>query len=111
MHIAMLDLMPLLWGLCILISAALFCLGDYAAPARIVPAAAFALVFHFIEKPPRLQVALFAVLYVICALVYAVLCRLARRAAEKKRAHFSGQSQDAKNATNFPKPIDRLSGE
>lgn len=111
MHIAMLDLMPLLWGLCILISAALFCLGDYAAPARTVPAAVMALILHFTEKPPRLQVALFAVLYVICALVYAVLCRVARRAAENKRARFSGQARDAKNTTNFPKPIDTPSGE
>ncbi|MBR2848014.1 MAG: hypothetical protein IKB87_00995 [Clostridia bacterium] len=103
MHIAMLDLMPLLWGLCILISAALFCLGDYAAPARTVPAAVMALILHFTEKPPRLQVALFAVLYVICALVYAVLCRVARRAAENKRARFSGQARDAKKHNKFPK--------
>ena len=79
MQIAMLDLMPLLWGLCIVLSAALALYGDHAAPARTVPAAVFALLLHFMEKPPRLQVIVFFALYALCAGAYAVLCRYSAR--------------------------------
>ncbi len=86
MQIAMLDLMPLLWGLCILLSAALHFYGDHAAPARTIPAAACALLLHFFEKPPRMQVIAFGALYVLCAAVYTVLCRLYQRKTDTKTA-------------------------
>ncbi len=76
MQIAMLDFMPLLWGLCLLLSTALYYYKDYAAPARTIPAAVGALLLYFWGKPPRMQVLVFAVLYALCAAVYAVLLRL-----------------------------------
>ena len=86
MQIAMLDLMPLLWGLCLVLSAVLFFYRDYAAPVRTIPAAAFALLLYFWGKPPRMQVLVFAVLYALCAAVYAVLLRFS--ASEKNLKKF-----------------------
>lgn len=87
MRIAMLDLMPLLWGLCVLLSAALFFYGERSAPARTVPAAAAAFVLYFTGQPPRLQTAVFFGMYALSAAVYAVVCRITRR-YEKKYENF-----------------------
>lgn len=87
MRIAMLDLMPLLWGLCILLSVALFCYGERSAPARTVPAAAAAFILYFNGFPPRLQTAVFFGMYALSAAVYAIVFRLMRR-YEKKCEEF-----------------------
>ncbi len=84
MQIAALDLMPLLWGLCVLLSAALFFYGERAAPSRTVPAAIAALVLYFFDYPPRFQVIVFLVLYVISAAVYATLAYLRRLIGRRK---------------------------
>ena len=93
MRIAMLDLMPLLWGLCVLLCTALFFYGDRSAPARTIPAAIAALFLYFTGQPPRLQTAVFFAMYAVSAAVYAVVCRLGRR--------------HEKIAENFEKPLDR----
>lgn len=84
MQIAALDLMPLLWGLCVLLSAALFFYGEHAAPCRTVPAAAAAMILYFYDYPPRFQVIVFLVLYVISAAVYAALAYLRRMIGRQK---------------------------
>ncbi len=92
MRIAALDLMPLLWGLCVLLSVVLFFYGEKSAPARTVPAAAAALFLYFTGQPPRLQTTVFFGMYALSAAVYAVVCRLGRRRE--------------KIAENFEKPLD-----
>ena len=87
MRIAVLDLMPLLWGLCILLSAVLFFYGEQGAPARTVPAAAAAFVLYFTGQPPRLQTAVFFGTYVLSAAVYEAVWRITRR-HEKKFENF-----------------------
>ena len=85
MRIAMLDLMPLIWILSVILSAALFLYGERAAPARTVPAAAAALVLYFCGQPPRMQTAVFLAMYALSAAVYALLVRLSRRAGKKSK--------------------------
>ena len=84
MQICALDLMPLLWGLCVLLSAALFFYGDHASPSRTVPAAAAALILYFYGYPPRFQVIVFLVMYALCAAVYVVLLYLRRQIGKRK---------------------------
>lgn len=92
MRIAILDLMPLLWGLCVLLSVVLFLYGERSAPVRTVPAAAAALFLYFTGQPPRMQTAVFFGMYALSAAVYAVVCRVTRRRE--------------KNAENLEKPLD-----
>lgn len=87
MRIAALDLMPLLWALCVLLSAVLFFYGERGAPARTLPAAAAAFVLYFTGQPPRLQAAVFFGMYVLSAAVYAAVCRITRR-YEKNSENF-----------------------
>ena len=73
MRIAMLDLMPILWGMCAAAALALAFYGEKRAPARVFPAVVGALLVYFFGKPPRLQALVFAVMYAIAAIVWAVL--------------------------------------
>ncbi len=86
MQICAVDLMPLLWGLCVLLSVALFLYGERVAPARTVPGAAGALVLYAIGAPPRRQVLVFLALYLLCAAVYALLSFLQHLRKAKKQA-------------------------
>ncbi len=59
MHIAALELMPLLWILGIALSGALFFFGDRSALFCTLPAALAALLLCFLHHPPRIQVLAF----------------------------------------------------
>lgn len=76
MHFAMLDLMPILWAMCAAAALLLLFCRSYAAPARTLPAVAAALIAYGMEYPPRVQTGIFLAVFVICAGVWAILCRI-----------------------------------
>ncbi|MBQ7939150.1 MAG: hypothetical protein IJ281_02085 [Clostridia bacterium] len=76
MHFAMLDLMPILWAMCAAAALLLLFCRSYAAPARTLPAVTAALIAYGMGYPPRVQTGIFLVVFVICAGVWAVLCRI-----------------------------------
>ena len=76
MHFAMLDLMPILWAMCAAAALLLLFFRSYAAPARTLPAVAAALIAYGMEYPPRVQTGIFLAVFVICAGVWAILCRI-----------------------------------
>ena len=76
MHFAMLDLMPILWAMCAVAALLLLFCRSYAAPARTLPAVAAALIAYGMEYPPRVQTGIFLAVFVICAGVWAILCRI-----------------------------------
>ena len=72
----MLELMPLWGGLCAAAALLLLFCRSYAAPARTLPAVAAALIAYGMEYPPRVQTGIFLAVFVICAGVWAILCRI-----------------------------------
>lgn len=78
MRFVMLDLMPLLWGMCTAAALLLLFHREWGAPARVIPGAALALVLYFLKWPPRIQVLAFAVMYGCCALAWFIVVRTAR---------------------------------
>ncbi|MGM9653632.1 MAG: hypothetical protein ACI3XP_08375 [Eubacteriales bacterium] len=83
MRIAILDLMPVLWGMCALAALLLALFGEWGAPARTLPAAAAALILYFAGLPPRVQVAAFAGMFLLDAAVWAALTRLSQYRRKK----------------------------
>lgn len=92
MRIAVLDLMPLLFGMCAAASVLLALAGDAGSPVRALPAVCAAYIAYFVSMPPRIQVAAFAALYVSDALVWLLLTRIAAR----RRRSAPGESQTNK---------------
>lgn len=78
MRIVMLDLMPVLWGMCAAAALLLLFHGEWGAPARTVPGAVLALVLHFTGWPPRIQVLAFAGMYAASAAAWVIVVRLIR---------------------------------
>jgi len=87
MQIALLDLMPVLFGMCALAAAILAIFGDFGALSRTAPAAAAAFALYFTGFPPRAQVAAFAAVFVLAGAVYRIVCAVGafrRRRAKKQ---------------------------
>jgi len=78
MRFVMLDLMPILWGMCAASALLLLFHREWGAPARVIPGAALALVLYFLGWPPRIQVLAFAAMYVCCTLAWFIVVRLIR---------------------------------
>ena len=76
MRFAMLDLMPILWAMCAAAALLLLFCRSYAAPARTLPAVMAALISYGRGYPPRVQASIFLAVFVICAGVWAILCRI-----------------------------------
>lgn len=91
MRIAALDLMPLLFGMCAAASVLLARAGDTGSPARAIPAVLAAYAVYFAHFPPRVQVAMFAALYALDALVWLLLQKIA--AARRRRAARLSQTE------------------
>lgn len=86
MRFALLDLMPVLWGMCTLVSLLLLHFRSMGAPARTLPAVSAALIAYGMGHPPRVQTAVFLAVFAVCAGVWAILCRIGewrRRRMEK----------------------------
>ena len=87
MRFALLDLMPVLWGMCTIVSLLLLHFRSMGAPARTLPAVTAALIAYGMGYPPRLQVVIFLAVFAVCAGVWAILCRIGdwrRRRMEEK---------------------------
>jgi len=78
MRFVMLDLMPVLWGMCAAAALLLLFHREWGAPARVIPGAALALVLYFLGWPPRIQVLAFAAMYVCCTLAWFIVVRITR---------------------------------
>ena len=76
MRFALLDLMPVLWGMCTIVSLLLLHFRSMGAPARTLPAVTAALIAYGMGYPPRLQVIIFLAVFAVCAGVWAILCRI-----------------------------------
>lgn len=86
MRFALLDLMPVLWGMCTLVSLLLLHFRSMGATARTLPAVSAALIAYGMGHPPRVQTAVFLAVFAVCAGVWAILCRIGewrRRRMEK----------------------------
>ena len=89
MQFVMMDLMPILWGMCMADALLLLFHGEWGAPARTVPGAVLALILHFVGWPPRIQVLAFAGMYVSSAMAWFIVVRLTRlrRRMRQKQIH------------------------
>ena len=95
MRFVMLDLMPLLWGMCTAAALLLLFHREWGAPARVIPGAALALVLYFLKWPPRIQVLAFAVMYGCCALAWFIVVRTARIRQRIRQRQTSKKSRTA----------------
>ncbi len=96
MRFVMLDLMPLLWGMCTAAALLLLFHREWGAPARVIPGAVLALVLYFLKWPPRIQVLAFAVMYGCCALAWFIVVRTARiRQRIRQKQISNGKSRTA----------------
>lgn len=80
----MLDLMPVLWAMCAAAALLLMLCGEYGMPARILPAVCAGIALYLYGAPPRLQVLLFAAVYLCAALVWCILRLIGKRKSQNK---------------------------
>lgn len=83
MQIVMLDLMPILWGICAVIALLFLISGKWGLPVRIVPAACAAVCLYFLGYPPRLQAAVFLTVYALFGVSRFLAVRIGKRQKNK----------------------------
>lgn len=91
MRFVMLDLMPVLWGMCAAAALLLLFHREWGAPARVIPGAALALVLYFLGWPPRIQVLAFAAMYVCCTLAWFIVVRITRIRQRMRQGQISNK--------------------
>ena len=76
MRIVLLDLMPLLWGMCAAAALLLLYFRSVGAPARTLPAVTVAFILYGMGYPPRVQTAAFLFTFAVAAAIWEILRRI-----------------------------------
>lgn len=76
MRIVLLDLMPLLWGMCAAAALLLLYFRSFGAPARTLPAVTVAFILYGMGYPPRVQTTAFLFTFAVAAIVWEILRRI-----------------------------------
>ena len=95
MRIVLLDLMPLLWGMCAAAALLLLYFRSFGAPARTLPAVTVAFILYGMGYPPRIQTAAFLLTFAVAAGIWWTLGRIsAFRRRRTRQTAFNTASID-----------------